>query len=199
MVDARLMPTTAPVVTAHARVHAAPRVPTEPMRYRYAVTAFGRLLLVGTGDGRLSGLYLAEHVRAPRPGPSWVHDESPFAEARRQLCEYFSGERSEFTLALAPQGTDFQQAVWAALQEIPYGETVSYGEIAAQLGRPGASRAVGAANGANPISIVIPCHRVVAADGGLGGYGWGLDRKSWLLDHEGAVGRGDQPTLFQHA
>jgi len=113
--------------------------------------------------------------------------EATFTEARRQLDEYFDGLRSAFTLAVDPPGTAFQRAVWKALLEIPYGETTTYGALAAGLGRPQASRAVGAANGANPISIVIPCHRVVGAGGGLTGYGWGIEKKSWLLNHERAM------------
>ena len=106
-------------------------------------------------------------------------------EAQRQLTEYFSGRRREFDLPLAPAGTEFQRAVWTALRAIPYGETISYGELARRLGRPRAARAVGTANGRNPIPIVIPCHRVVGADGSLVGYGGGLDIKRRLLELEG--------------
>lgn len=156
---------------------------TSPPYYCYAVTSFGRLLLVGADDA-LVGLHLAGHERAPVPGPSWVRDEGRLDEVRRQLCEYFNGERKVFDLDVRPEGTEFQRAVWSALRDIPYGDTASYGEIAARLGRPQASRAVGAANGQNPIPIVIPCHRVVGADGNLTGFGLGIDRKVWLLDHE---------------
>lgn len=149
----------------------------------------GRLLLVGTPDG-LAGLYLADHERAPRPCPDWRHDDAGFREVEAQLAEYFAGERTDFDLALDLVGTDFQLLVWAALQEIPHGRTISYGELARRIGRPTASRAVGLANGQNPVSIVVPCHRVIATNGGLGGYGWGLEAKSWLLDLE----RG-QPSL----
>ncbi|MGE3857581.1 MAG: methylated-DNA--[protein]-cysteine S-methyltransferase [Dehalococcoidia bacterium] len=107
-------------------------------------------------------------------------------EVRRQLAEYFAGARRTFDLALAPRGTDWQLRVWLALRDIPYGETVNYGTIAARVGRPTASRAVGAANGRNPISIVVPCHRVVGANRDLTGYGGGIERKQWLLAHEGA-------------
>lgn len=151
--------------------------------YRYAVTAFGRLLLVGSDDA-LVGLYLVDHERAPEPEPSWVRDEGRLDEVRNQLCDYFAGERSTFDLKVRPQGTEFQRAVWSELQQIPYGETASYGEIAARLGKPQASRAVGAANGQNPVPIVIPCHRVVGANGQMTGFGLGIDRKVWLLDHE---------------
>ncbi len=105
-------------------------------------------------------------------------------EAVRQLEEYFAGSRTEFDLPLAPRGTPFQLKVWMALRSIPPGETTSYGAIAEEIGKPSASRAVGAANGKNPISIVVPCHRVIGANGTLTGYGGGLERKAWLLDHE---------------
>ncbi len=114
-------------------------------------------------------------------------DEALFTEARRQLDEYFDGRRASFSLAIDPAGTPFQRAVWAKLLDVPCGETTSYGALAVGLGRPRAGRAVGAANGANPISIVIPCHRVVGATGGLTGYGWGVEKKSWLLGHERAM------------
>jgi len=106
---------------------------------------------------------------------------------RRQLEEYFGGGRREFELALKPAGTDFERSVWAELVKIPYGQTLSYGEIAARLGRPGASRAVGRANGANPIAIVVPCHRVIGADGSLTGYAGGIDIKERLLRLEGVL------------
>lgn len=151
--------------------------------FGYMDTPFGQLLLVGSDDA-LTGLYVADHERAPRPEPTWVPDEGRLDEARRQLEEYFSGTRTEFDLEVRPEGAPFEQAVWSALREIPYGETTSYGEIARRIGKPEAARAVGAANGRNPVSIVIPCHRVIGSDGRLTGYGWGVDRKSWLLDHE---------------
>ncbi len=113
-----------------------------------------------------------------------TRDPAAMAEATRQLREYFEGERVDFDLPLAPRGTEFQQQVWAQLRAIPAGETRSYGEIAARLGRPTASRAVGAANGQNPIAVVVPCHRVVGANGTLTGYAGGLERKAWLLDLE---------------
>lgn len=109
------------------------------------------------------------------------------ADARTQLAEYFAGTRVEFTLPLAAEGTPFRQRVWAALCEIPFAETCSYGELAAVIGSPKASRAVGAANGANPIGIIVPCHRVIGSDGTLAGYGGGLERKQWLLEHERKV------------
>jgi methylated-DNA-[protein]-cysteine S-methyltransferase len=155
------------------------------MRYTHVDSPIGRLLLVGR-PGVLTGLYVADHERGPVPEPTWTEDAGPFAAVVAQLGEYFHGRRTEFDVALAPSGTPFQLAVWAALQEIPFGETVGYGELAGRIGRPNASRAVGAANGRNPISILVPCHRVIGADGSLTGYGWGTARKSWLLDHERA-------------
>lgn len=142
----------------------------------------GLLHLVGR-DGVLIGLYLDER---PDLGPVEA-DEGRLDEARRQIEEYFAGERTSFDLDLAPAGTPFQLTVWKALQEVGFGETVSYADIARRIGRPTASRAVGGANGRNPISLLIPCHRIVAAGGGLGGYGWGLERKRWLLRHEQRV------------
>ena len=141
-----------------------------------------------TSDGtHLTGVYFAEHRHAPDDlGEEVSVDASPrvLTEAAAQLRAYFAGERNDFDLPLAADGTDFQQRVWAALRTIPYGATWSYGELAAQLGRPGAARAVGLANGRNPISIVVPCHRVVGSDGSITGYGGGLLRKQTLLDLE---------------
>ena len=125
--------------------------------------------------------------RMKAAGVEVVASSERTAEVERQLAEYFAGERREFDLALAPQGTPFERAVWAELAKIPFGETRSYGEIARILGRPGAARAVGRANGANPIPIVVPCHRVIGADGTLTGFGGGLDAKSRLLELEGAA------------
>jgi methylated-DNA-[protein]-cysteine S-methyltransferase len=115
---------------------------------------------------------------------------APLAAATRQLNEYFAGTRREFDLPLRSQGTQFQQRVWRELAAIPYGQTWSYGDLAARIGKPSASRAVGLANGRNPISILVPCHRVIGANGSLTGYGGGLERKQWLLEHEGVSSRG---------
>ena len=144
----------------------------------------GELLLLADDDGRVTGCYVEAERGAPAPEDTWRRDPGPSRRAAEQLEAYFDGERTTFDLELAPSGTDFQLEVWQRLSEIPYGETVSYREIAEQVGRPHASRAVGQANGRNPISIIVPCHRVIAADGTLGGYGWGLPRKRWLLDLE---------------
>ena len=134
--------------------------------------------------GALVGLYMTQQRHAPAPQADWVPTDKPFAELRRQLTEYFGGHRTRFDLRLAPQGSPFQNKVWQLLLQIPYGETRSYGQLAEQLGQPGAARAVGLANGRNPIGILIPCHRVVGSQGALTGYGGGLERKRWLLAHE---------------
>jgi methylated-DNA-[protein]-cysteine S-methyltransferase len=156
---------------------------TRPVFYQTHPSPLGDLLL--TSDGRaLTGLHMDASRHPPARDGGWVSAEEPFEEARRQLDEYFAGRRTRFDLELAPGGTAFQRQVWAALQEIPYGETRSYLDIARRLGSPKAVRAVGGANGRNPIAVVIPCHRVIAADGSLGGYGGGLDRKRLLLDLE---------------
>ncbi|MGD9484642.1 methylated-DNA--[protein]-cysteine S-methyltransferase [Streptomyces sp. TRM70308] len=146
-------------------------------------TPIGPLTLVAA-DGVLCGLYVHDQRHRPPQETFGVPDPAGFAEAREQLAEYFAGERTEFTVPLALSGTPFQRTVWAALCAIPYGETVGYGELAARLGRPRAARAVGLANGRNPVSIIVPCHRVVGAGGALTGYGGGLDRKRLLLDLE---------------
>jgi methylated-DNA-[protein]-cysteine S-methyltransferase len=150
----------------------------------------GSLLLVSEG-GALTGLYMEEHRHAPPVRADREGDPGPFREAWRQLDGYFAGERTRFELPLAPRGTPFQRAVWAALGAIGYGTTASYGELARALGRPAAVRAVGAANGRNPLSIVVPCHRVVGAGGDLVGYAGGTERKRFLLELErrGAVRR----------
>ncbi|MFE7568238.1 methylated-DNA--[protein]-cysteine S-methyltransferase [Streptomyces sp. NPDC057539] len=147
---------------------------------------YGPLTLVAT-DGTLSGLYMAGQRHRPPEETFGEPDPGPFAEVVRQLGAYFDGELTEFDLPLRLNGTTFQRAVWAGLLRIPYGETRSYGELADSLGKPGASRAVGLANGKNPISIIVPCHRVIGSTGGLTGYGGGLDRKQRLLAFEGAA------------
>jgi len=140
----------------------------------------GTLLLVGT-DKKLSQLSFQDGQYPVTPDPTWVRSQAPFQKAIQQLREYFSGTRKTFTINLAPQGTRFQQKVWQALERIPYGETVSYSKIANAIGNPKASRAVGAANGKNPLSIFIPCHRVIGSTGKLVGYGGGLGIKERLL------------------
>ncbi|WP_108007456.1 methylated-DNA--[protein]-cysteine S-methyltransferase [Streptomyces sp. VMFN-G11Ma] len=144
---------------------------------------YGLLTLVAD-DGVLSGLYMTEQRHRPPDETFGEPDERPFAEAEEQLTAYFAGELKEFTLELRLNGTPFQRTVWDQLRRIPYGETRSYGELADALGKPSASRAVGLANGRNPIGIIVPCHRVVGANGSLTGYGGGLERKQRLLDFE---------------
>jgi methylated-DNA-[protein]-cysteine S-methyltransferase len=151
----------------------------------------GPLLAVAAADA-LVGLYFQDEPHAPVPGRAGCarDDAAPIRAATSQLDEYFAGLRDRFDLPMAPIGTPFQQAVWTAIASIPYGETITYGELARRIGRPGHSRAVGVATGRNPLSIVVPCHRVVGADGALTGYAGGLDRKRRLL----ALEAGKSPT-----
>jgi methylated-DNA-[protein]-cysteine S-methyltransferase len=149
-------------------------------------TPIGQLVLMGE-DNRLTQL---EFIDSPRVKCEGTRDDRAFGDARAQLDAYFAGELRQFDFAMDPRGTDFQRRVWDALLRIPYGTTTTYGQLAAELGVPRAHRAVGAANGRNPIAIVIPCHRLIGASGSLTGYGGGLDRKRWLLDLEGAHGNG---------
>lgn len=153
------------------------------MYYCYHDTPIGKLLLAGDDDG-LSLISFPRGAMRRAPEPGWTASEKPFSNARRQLDEYFSGERREFDLPLKPEGTAFQLAVLEELRRIPYGSTSTYGEIANRLGRPKASRAVGAANGRNPLPIVIPCHRVIGSNGALTGFGGGIETKKALLDLE---------------
>lgn len=147
----------------------------------------GPLTLVAH-DGALAGVYFAEHARRPEPAAFGTRADAAFAAAAEQLGEYFSGARTRFELPLAARGDAFQQRVWARLADIPYGQTRSYGELATELGDPGLARAVGAANGRNPLCVIVPCHRVVGAGGRLVGYAGGLARKRFLLDLEGPAG-----------
>jgi methylated-DNA-[protein]-cysteine S-methyltransferase len=157
----------APVTTTHTLVE----------------SPLGPLTLRGD-DGVLTGLYLPDHRRGPEPGTLGARDDAALPAVREQLAAYFAGERTAFDVPLELRGTAFQQRVWAAMREIPYGQTRTYGQLAAALGAPSASRAVGLANGRNPISIVVPCHRVVGASGSLTGYAGGVERKRALLDLE---------------
>ncbi|MBV8845225.1 MAG: methylated-DNA--[protein]-cysteine S-methyltransferase [Bryobacterales bacterium] len=151
------------------------------MNYFYIETPIGKLLIAGDADS-------VRHIRFPEKGAAasadagWIEGATgPLRESARQLKEYFDGRRMEFDLPLLPEGTQFQKSVWRKLQDIPYGQTISYGELARRVGSPKASRAVGAANGQNPIPIVIPCHRVIGANGKLTGFGGGLPTKEALL------------------
>jgi methylated-DNA-[protein]-cysteine S-methyltransferase len=151
--------------------------------YDEMTSPVGSLLLVGS-EQALCGLYMHDQRhRPPLPEGSERHPRL-FADAREQLNAYFAGKLRAFELALDGKGSDFQRRVWNALGQIPFGETQSYGEVARAIGNPNASRAVGLANGKNPIGIIVPCHRVIGANGSLTGYGGGIERKRWLLDHE---------------
>lgn len=148
----------------------------------------GTLTLVNT-NGVLSGIYMLEHKRGPKLEALGARVHSGFEQAVSELQEYFEQSRTVFTLRLAPEGTEFQQRVWKHLRNIPYGETRTYAQLADAIGNRAAIRAVGLANGRNPISIVVPCHRVIGSDGSLTGYAGGLDRKKLLLELEGAAPR----------
>ena len=173
-------------------------------------TPVGRLLLAAddrglryllfAGGREFSRLRLPPEPTEPSDGDVWRADTGQLDETVRQLRAYFSGKLTQFALPLAPQGTDFQSRVWAALCEIPWGETMTYGELACRIGQPTASRAVGLANGRNPISILIPCHRVIGRSGHLVGYGGGLITKQVLLELENSwpIRREHQPTLFEN-
>ncbi len=154
--------------------------------YTFQDSPLGRLLLVSDGQA-LAGLDFADRREGEEIGPGWVKDEeaAPFPLARAELAAYFAGKLRLFSVPLAPRGTPFQRSVWKTLQEIPYGETIPYRELARRAGRPAAVRAAGHANGRNPIAIIIPCHRVIGSDGKLTGYGGGLERKEALLRLEG--------------
>lgn len=158
--------------------------------YTQVGSPLGPLLLTSNGRS-LTGLYLEGQKNGPQQTAAWQeagHIEL-FTQVREQLIDYFGHQRQSFTLPLETQGTKFQQSVWQTLCQIPFGETISYGELAQIIGKPTASRAVGAANGRNPIAIVIPCHRVIGRNGKLTGYAGGAGRKQWLLDHEQGITR----------
>ena len=150
-------------------------------------TPIGAMEAVFEGDALSELRFVSRDRSVERQAPSPVEREksSPYATTAKQLAEYFAGKRKTFDLVLAPKGTPFQLAVWNELTKIEYGDTISYAELAFRIGRPAAVRAVGAANGANPIPLIIPCHRVIGSNGTLTGYGGGIERKQWLLAHEG--------------
>jgi methylated-DNA-[protein]-cysteine S-methyltransferase len=151
------------------------------MNYCYLESPIGTLLIAGDNDA-VRRIDFPKKGRPGRPEPHWIESErGPVAEAVRQLREYFAGQRTRFDLPLAPEGTPFQRNVWRHLQDIPFGETISYGELARRIGSPKASRAVGGANHSNPLPIVIPCHRVIGSNGKLTGFGGGLPTKEALL------------------
>ena len=162
------------------------------IRFTEMDTPIGTMRICGTKKG-LTGLFMEVHRHGPEDSDQldWQRDDALFAEARAQLADYFAGRRTTFNLALdreALGGTPFQRRVWQELEKIPYGATISYGELAKRIDNPAAVRAVGLANGKNPISIIVPCHRVIGANGSLTGYGGGMERKRWLLDLESGGG-----------
>ncbi len=156
------------------------------LRYATQDSPVGRLMFVGDGQV-LNRLHMEDPTERPRIGEGWVRDPDAFPQAREQLAAYFAGELIHFDLTLDARGTEFQKAVWNALERIPYGKTASYVDVARAVGQPRASRAVGAANARNPIAIVVPCHRVIGASGKLTGYAGGLERKQILLSLEAEV------------
>jgi methylated-DNA-[protein]-cysteine S-methyltransferase len=171
--------------------HEAERTMTdETIHYDELPTPIGRLLLVADAQG-LREVWFESGRHQKAPAPHWVRDAAKLAFAREQLEEYFAGTRQAFALPLHPLGTPFQLAVWHELARIPYGVTTSYGEMARRIGQPQAVRAVGAANGRNPLPIVLPCHRVIGADGSLTGFGGGLPTKRYLLAMEQRIAHGD--------
>lgn len=157
------------------------------MNFADLETPIGRLRLVSDGAA-LQELHLRPGPRTSLLNRGWREDgeTAPLPDAIRQLQEYFAGRRREFNLPLALEGSPFQRQVWEELLRIPFGSTLSYGDVATRIGSPGASRAVGLANNRNPVAIIVPCHRVIGADGSLGGFGGGVPMKRWLLRHEGA-------------
>lgn len=180
MVHPHVMPTSTVTTTGAGQAGTSP---PEPLRWSRVPSPIGDLLLVGR-RGVLHGLYVADHEKCPPASRDRVEDDSAFEDVRRQLGEYFEGTRQTFDVHVELRGSPFQRQVWQALLDVPFGHTAGYGDIARRVGHPTAARAVGAANGRNPVSIIVPCHRIVGADGSLTGYGWGTQRKAWLLDHE---------------
>jgi methylated-DNA-[protein]-cysteine S-methyltransferase len=160
----------------------------ERVHFTTIASPLGELLVAGAA-GRLRALRFADGPGAARAAPGWRRAEAPFADLRRQLGEYFAGERTRFEVELEPQlaAPELERRVWARLERIPYGATASYGEVARSIGAPDAARAVGVANRRNPFAIIVPCHRVIGADGSLTGYGGGIERKRSLLELEGAL------------
>ncbi|MFE7379411.1 methylated-DNA--[protein]-cysteine S-methyltransferase [Streptomyces zhihengii] len=179
--------------TAHGTAARAARTPgSRDRRHTVVDSPYGPLTLVAT-EGVLSGLYMSGQRHRPAEETFGERDASPFTEAARQLDAYFARELTDFDLPMRFDGTPFQLRVWEQLRRIPYGRTRTYGELAEALGNPNASRAVGLANGRNPIGIIVPCHRVIGSSGSLVGYGGGLGRKQRLLAFESGA---PEETLF---
>ena len=167
------------------------RAPAATLIYDVVPAPIGRLIVASDGSA-IAGVWMAN--ASPRDD-QWERrrgDDDVLAAARDELTAYFAGRLREFTVPLAPNGTDFQRRVWGALTRIPYGTTISYADLARRVENVTAVRAVGAANGRNPIPVIVPCHRVIGSDGSLTGFGGGLDRKRWLLHHEGALAGGQE-------
>lgn len=179
-----VLTTTVPRTTAttETTVPTAPTAPTTVLTTTLP-SPLGPVVLTGSDDG-LAGVYFGP--RAPQHAAGLRRDDAAFRRAAEQFADYFAGTARTFDLPLAASGTPFQMRVWELLREVPYGTTTTYGALAARLGKPGASRAVGLANGRNPVGVVVPCHRVIGSDGRLTGYAGGLDVKRWLLAHERA-------------
>jgi methylated-DNA-[protein]-cysteine S-methyltransferase len=166
------------------------------MRYfDFYESPHGRMLLVATDEG-ISGIYFDGQKYHPQPETGWRHDarHAPLRQAKRELAEYFGGERKRFETTLAPEGTSFQRAVWKAISTVDFGATLTYGELARRAGHPDSARAAGAATGRNPITIIIPCHRIIGSNGNLTGYAGGLERKRLLLALESASARRQSQT-----
>ena len=157
------------------------------MIFSYAETPIGDLLVANNEEGVLAEIRFAHNGRPADAPKSWSRNDRALSSAVAQLREYFAGELRDFDVPLAFSGTEFQERVWVRLRGIPYGQTTTYGAIARAIGHPDAVRAVGAANGVNPIPIVVPCHRVIGSNGALTGFGGGISVKRWLLDHEARV------------
>ena len=166
--------------------------------YSYIDCPLGRMFVQGDGQF-LTGLFMPEHKGWRGPDASWRRSDAPFTVVREQLAEYFAGGRQQFDVPLKLAGTRFQLQVWQELVRIPFGTTISYGQLAQRVGKPTASRAVGHANGRNPISIIVPCHRVIGTDGKLTGYAGGIDKKQWLLARERSATAAEPGYLFDAA
>lgn len=168
--------------------------------YDFYESPYGRMLLVASDDG-LTGVYFDGQKYHPRLKAAWRHDarNALLRQAKRELAEYFSGRRKRFEIALAPEGTPFQRAVWKAISTVDFGRTITYGELARRAGAPGSARAAGAATGRNPIGIIVPCHRIVGANGSLTGYAGGLEKKRALLALEGASAESPTADLLRAA
>src|SRR5258708_6298593 len=171
---------------------------TSTIYYSYIDCPLGRMFVQGDGEF-VTGLLMPQHKGWRGPDASWRQSDRSFTAVRAQLAEYFAGERQQFDVPLKLAGTPFQQRVWQELVRIPFGTTITYGQLAQRVGKPTASRAVGHANGRNLISIIVPCHRVIGGDGKLTGYAGGVDKKRWLLAWERCATAAEPGYLFDTA